>query len=248
MDLATPTGAITVGETVAPLREVIGDRRGTGLHRITDRTLIRTVRAANGPFKRAFDLIASVCGLIVLIPLLAPIALLCAVFNRGPIFFGHTRVGRHGRLFTCWKFQTMIKNGDQVLKAYLAAHPEAQAEWDETQKLENDPRVTLIGRFLRSTSLDELPQLWNVVRGEMSLVGPRPITRAELDRYGKDRKYYLLVRPGITGLWQVSGRSRTGYARRISLDKKYVQVWSFFGDLDILLRTVGVLLKRDGAY
>lgn len=141
----------------------------------------------------------------------------------------------------------MVRNGDAVLAAHLAANPEADREWRETQKLAKDPRVTPLGRIIRKLSIDELPQLWNVLVGDMSIVGPRPITRAELDRYGKDRRYYLLVRPGITGLWQVSGRSNTSYERRIQLDRSYLENWSYAQDVSILLKTLPAVLRSEGA-
>jgi exopolysaccharide production protein ExoY len=232
-------------ETTRPITES-GERVGRH-HRITDRSLITTVRRANGWHKRALDVVASGLGLFFLLPLLLPIALLIKLTDGGPIFFGHRRVGRYGSTFVCWKFRSMRQDGDAVLQAHLAAHPAAAKEWAETQKLQNDPRVTLIGRFLRVTSLDELPQLINVLLGDMSLVGPRPVTRGELDRYGRDRRYYLVVRPGLTGLWQVSGRNKVSYARRVAFDRHYVQTWSFMGDIAILFRTVWVVITRDGA-
>lgn len=239
--IAVKTGAASTEATTE-----LGRRERSQAHRITDRALIRTVRQANGPWKRAFDFTCAAAGLIVLAPFLLVVMALVRLSDGGPAFYGHKRVGRYGRPFQCWKFRTMIPNGDAVLAKHLAENPEAADEWHATQKLRRDPRVTPIGAFLRVTSLDELPQLWNVLTGEMSLVGPRPVTRAELDRYAKDRKFYLLVRPGVTGLWQVSGRNRTSYARRVALDRHYVQTWSFWGDIKILLRTVVVLAGRDG--
>jgi exopolysaccharide production protein ExoY len=141
----------------------------------------------------------------------------------------------------------MVRDGDAVLAQHLADNPAAEREWRETQKLTDDPRVTAIGRFIRKTSIDELPQLWNVLIGEMSVIGPRPITRGELDRYGKNRRYYLLVRPGITGLWQVSGRNTTTYDRRIAIDRNYLENWSFSQDIMILWKTVPAVLKSEGA-
>jgi lipopolysaccharide/colanic/teichoic acid biosynthesis glycosyltransferase len=167
----------------------------------------------------------------------------------GAVFFEHPRVGRYGRMFGCLKFRTMVADSAGALQRHLMANPAAAQEWRETQKLTDDPRITRIGRFLRATSLDELPQLINVLRGEMSLVGPRPVTKEELEeRYARDRRYYLLVRPGLTGLWQVSGRNRVSYARRIELDREYVREWSFIRDIKILFRTIDVVLKRDGAF
>jgi lipopolysaccharide/colanic/teichoic acid biosynthesis glycosyltransferase len=147
-----------------------------------------------------------------------------------------------------WKFRTMVVNGDEVLKAYLAANPAARDEWRRDHKLKNDPRVTWIGRILRKTSLDELPQLWNVVRGEMSLVGPRPIVRAEIPKYGEQFDVYIRAVPGITGIWQISGRNDTGYRQRVALDVEYVSTWSVWLDLKILFNTVFVVLGQKGAY
>lgn len=221
-----------------------GDERR---HVVTDPAIVFAAMRANGFGKRLFDICAALGALIVLSPLLATVALLIWLQDRGAPFYGHRRVGRQGKPFICWKFRSMIRNGDAVLKAYLADNPDADLEWRETRKLRHDPRVTALGTFLRKSSIDELPQLWNVLRGEMSIVGPRPITREELDRYGKERRYYLLVRPGITGLWQVSGRSTTTYDRRIELDRAYLAHWSYQQDIMILLKTVPAVLKSEGA-
>lgn len=216
-------------------------------HVITDRALIAAVAKANGPVKRLFDIVAALSGLILLAPALLTVAVLTWAHDGGPAFYGHKRVGRQGRLFKCWKFRSMVRNGDEILAAHLAADPAAEKEWVATQKLTNDPRVTPLGKFIRKTSIDELPQLWNVLMGEMSVIGPRPIVRAELDRYGKDRRFYLLVRPGITGLWQVNGRSATTYARRIEFDRLYVENWSYAQDIGILIKTPMAVLKGEGA-
>lgn len=216
-------------------------------HVITDRALIAIVDKANGPAKRAFDIFASAAGLIVLSPAFLAVAAFIKLTDRGNVFFGHKRVGRQGRSFKCWKFRTMVPNANEVLVEHLAANPEAEKEWLETQKLTNDPRITGIGEILRKTSLDEIPQLWNVLIGEMSLIGPRPIVRSELDRYGKDRRFYLLVRPGISGLWQVSGRSNTTYERRVELDRLYLENWSYKQDMTILFKTPMAVLKSEGA-
>ncbi len=217
-------------------------------HRITDRRLIRKVRAANGRAKRAFDVIVSALALIFLAPAFLTIALLIKLSDRGTVFYRHTRVGRQGERFECLKFRTMASDSAERLARILLDDPKAADEWERHQKLRNDPRITGIGGFLRKSSLDELPQLINVLRGDMSIVGPRPITRAELNRYGKERRYYLLVRPGITGLWQVSGRSSTGYERRIRYDREYLEEWSWLGEFWILLMTLpAVLNTRDAA-
>jgi lipopolysaccharide/colanic/teichoic acid biosynthesis glycosyltransferase len=185
--------------------------------------------------------------LLLLAPLFALVAFLIWRRDGAPIFFGHYRVGHDGRIFRCLKFRTMLRDAEPALAALLARSPAARAEWQRDQKLENDPRVTQVGRFLRRTSLDELPQLINVLRGEMNLVGPRPITVGELTRYGRVRWHYLSVRPGITGLWQVSGRSNTSYAERVALDRQYVERRTAWGDARILMKTLHVVLARDGA-
>jgi Undecaprenyl-phosphate galactose phosphotransferase WbaP len=164
-----------------------------------------------------------------------------------PIFYGHTRIGQGGRKFRCWKFRTMVQDADIALKDLLT-QPGFRVEWETNFKLKNDPRVTAIGAFLRRTSLDELPQLWNVLKGEMSLVGPRPIIEDELPRYRENAKFYLQVKPGITGLWQVSGRSNAPYDYRVRLDTWYVKNWGLWYDLVILGRTASVVLSRVGAY
>ena len=218
-------------------------------HHVRDPKVVRAARRANCSLKRYFDIAATLLGGLFLLPFFATIALLIKLDDGGPIFFGHRRVGRRGVEFECWKFRTMVSNGDEALRHYLNANPEAAIEWRETQKLQNDPRVTRVGKFLRDFSLDELPQLFNVLRGEMSLVGPRPVTKQEMNaRYATDRRYYLLVRPGLTGLWQVSGRNKLSYRRRIQLDEQYLREWSFSQDMSILWRTVDVVIRRDGAY
>jgi exopolysaccharide production protein ExoY len=216
-------------------------------HRITDRGLIRKVRAANGRAKRAFDFAVAATALIFLLPVFLTVALLIKFTDPGPVFYGHRRIGRHGERFSCLKFRTMATDADARLAHILQTDPKAAEEWQATQKLRNDPRVTRLGAFLRKSSLDELPQLWNVLRGDMSIIGPRPITRDELNRYGRDRRYYLLVRPGITGLWQVSGRSSAGYDKRIRYDRQYLEEWSWLGEFWILLMTIPALLNTENA-
>jgi undecaprenyl-phosphate galactose phosphotransferase len=197
--------------------------------------------------KRCFDLAVSATVLTLASPLFLFIAFKVSQSGR-PIFFGHTRVGQHNKPFKCYKFRTMAPNADQLLAELLARSPEARAEWERDFKLKDDPRITPIGRFLRKTSLDEIPQLWNVLKGDMSLVGPRPVVTAELDRYGNQVDYYLEAKPGITGLWQISGRNDVSYDTRVYLDAWYVKNWSLFNDIVILLRTVTVIFRKDGAY
>lgn len=197
--------------------------------------------------KRVFDIAGSAALLVLLAPFFATIAWRIRR-DGGRAFYAHVRVGRHGRPFKCYKFRSMIANADQVLAEVLASDPAARAEWERDFKLKNDPRITPVGAFLRKTSLDELPQLWNVLKGEMSMVGPRPIVTAELERYGDLVGYYLEARPGMTGLWQISGRNDVDYADRVNLDAWYVKNWSLWYDIAILLKTVKVVLGKSGAY
>lgn len=199
--------------------------------------------------KRTIDVVGALLLLLLLSPLLFMLAVVTG-FEGGPALFRHRRVGLHGHPFSCLKFRTMCVDSNRALQALLEHNPDARAEWARTHKLKNDPCVSCVGRFLRSTSLDELPQLVNVLRGDMSLVGPRPVTLAELDgeyvRFG-GAQAYMTVRPGITGLWQVSGRSGTTYEDRVSLDTIYVSNVSLAADIKILCLTVGAVLRRDGA-
>lgn len=207
------------------------------------------LRGAMRPgLKRAMD----VAGAALLLLACAPAFLAIALMVRrdgGPAFYAHPRVGRGGALFGCLKFRSMVIDSDRRLAALLESDPEARAEWEATRKLKRDPRVTAIGRFLRATSLDELPQLINVLRGEMSLVGPRPVTQAELDQhYGAAALHYAATRPGITGPWQVSGRNDVSYASRVAMDVAYATTPSIWTDIRILLRTPVAVLARRGAY
>jgi exopolysaccharide production protein ExoY len=197
--------------------------------------------------KRAFDFVASALGLLFVAPLLATLMLLVWLQDGGPALYGQVRIGVGGRKFRCLKLRSMMVDADAALERHLATDPEAAREWAETRKLRNDPRITRLGRFLRRSSLDELPQLFNVLRGEMSLVGPRPVVADELERYGLARLHYLRSRPGITGLWQISGRSDTTYERRIELDREYSLRWSLLGDFQILVRTLPAILSQKGA-
>ena len=198
--------------------------------------------------KRALDLLGAGTLLLLALPAFLVIAALVKM-DGGKVFFAHERVGRGGRLFGCLKFRSMVMDSDRRLAALLATNAAARAEWEATRKLKADPRVTWIGRVLRATSLDELPQLINVLKGEMSLVGPRPVQAAELAAfYGPAAQHYMAVRPGITGPWQVSGRSETSYAQRVALDVAYVAHPSILTDVKILLRTPAAVLARRGAY
>lgn len=198
--------------------------------------------------KRSVDVMLVVLLGVVLLPILVVIATAVWLSSPGPVLFSHRRIRRHGEFFTMWKFRTMCINSGEVLERYLTMHPEARAEWRATHKLKCDPRVTRVGRFLRKTSLDELPQLWNVLNGTMSVVGPRPIVAAEVEKYGDRFWDYCSVKPGITGLWQVSGRSELSYQERVELDRWYAQNWSLAEDTKILMRTWSSVVNRDGAY
>ena len=200
------------------------------------------------PLKRAFDLSVAASIALAILPMVAVIAVLIRIGSPGPIFYGQERIGRFGRRFKAWKFRTMLPNADAVLAQYLSENPHLAEEWKANHKLRHDPRVTWIGRVLRSTSLDELPQIWNVLVGEMSLVGPRPIVAAEIEKYGEFYEHYVQVLPGVTGLWQVSGRNNTTYDERVSLDVYYVQNWSLWLDIYILACTAKVVLLCEGAY
>ena len=197
--------------------------------------------------KRVFDILISGAVLIAI----SPVMLLLAYMTKrdgGPVFFGHERIGKNGTVFHCLKFRSMIINAQEVLEKHLAENEDVRAEWEANQKLKHDPRITRFGQFMRSSSLDELPQLINVLRGEMSLVGPRPIVTAEVSKYDHDIAHYYRVSPGITGLWQVSGRNDVSYSQRVHMDSWYVRNWSLWHDIAILCKTVPALLKRSGAY
>ncbi|MCK5805573.1 MAG: undecaprenyl-phosphate galactose phosphotransferase WbaP [Lentisphaeria bacterium] len=198
--------------------------------------------------KRTTDIACVLASLPLTLPLTALLALLVKLTSRGNVFYGQERVGAGGDTFHMWKFRTMVTDGDTVLDAHFKLHPEAEEKWRSERKLTDDPRVTPLGRFLRRTSLDELPQLWNVLVGEMSLVGPRPIVRDEVCLYGDQFRLYIQVRPGLTGLWQVSGRNDIPFVDRVALDVYYVRKWSVWLDLHVVLRTPRVVLLGEGAY
>jgi exopolysaccharide production protein ExoY len=198
--------------------------------------------------KRIIDIVLASTGIILLCPLLLLCIAACLLSSPGPALFGHRRIGFQGKYFRCLKFRTMVINGDECLRDHLANDPQANAEWEATRKLRVDPRVTAIGSLLRKTSLDEIPQLFNVLKGDMSIVGPRPVTEEELSRYSTSVGSYLACRPGITGLWQVSGRSGTSYRKRVAFDSYYARHWSIFLDAKIVIATIPALLDSDNAY
>jgi exopolysaccharide production protein ExoY len=200
-----------------------------------------------GQVKRVFDFVGAFIVLLLLLPLFTIVAATLKLTQPGPIFYKQPRVGYRGRYFKCLKFRTMVVDSEQVLKALLEHDPAARAEWQRSQKLVDDPRITRVGRWLRQSSIDELPQLVNVLRGEMSLVGPRPIVASEIVRYGDHIGLYLSARPGLTGAWQVNGRSNTCYDKRVELDANYASNWRLATDLKILLRTIWVVIKKKGS-
>ena len=195
--------------------------------------------------KRAFDLVFA----LALLPILAPIIFGLWLYSRrdgAPGLFGHARIGQKGKIFKCWKVRSMVADAESRLEAYLKANPEAAKEWARDHKLTNDPRITRFGHFIRQTSLDELPQIWNVLKGEMSFVGPRPVVTKELEKYGQDLPSYLAQKPGITGLWQVSGRNDVSYNERVQMDVDYFEKCSFFLDVKITCKTAFSVLGRTG--
>lgn len=204
-------------------------------------------RPAKRMLKRSFDIVGAALLLVVLLPVMLLIYIM--IRKTGPqAVFSHQRVGERGKSFGCLKFRTMVVNAQEVLDELLKNNEIARKEWEKDFKLKSDPRITRIGAFLRKTSLDELPQLFNVLKGEMSLVGPRPVVDEEIKRYGFGANFYTSVRPGMTGLWQVSGRNDVDYNERINMDVEYVRCWSFWMDIEILFKTVGVVLGKNGAY
>jgi exopolysaccharide production protein ExoY len=213
-----------------------------------DDSRTESAKPLGGTWKRCFDCSVAVGGLIVMSPVMLIIALLILVTMGRPVFFIQQRMGYGKSPFRCFKFRTMVPDAQETLARYLAANSEAAQAWRETQKLKHDPRITWLGHVLRKSSLDELPQLFNILRGEMSCVGPRPVLAAELQRYGAYAEDYARAKPGLTGIWQVSGRSNTTYAHRVNCDRYYVRRWSLSMDLIIILRTVPAVMRfRDTA-
>ena len=231
--------------TAAELTRALARALIAHAHRVIVENYHAVAAPVGGIAKRILDLVMALSAAAVLLPVGIMVALAIRITMGGPVVYAHERVGYDGRRIRCYKFRTMVTNADDVLRAQLLRNPALAQEWRDTQKLREDPRVTMLGKILRKSSLDELPQLINVIRGEMSCVGPRPVTAAELERYGEAEAEYLRARPGVTGLWQVSGRNRLSYAERVELDKAYVQQWSMWGDMIILLRTIPAVLNFD---
>lgn len=211
---------------------------------------VARVKDVQGAFliKRWLDVLISCALLIVSLPVLVVISITIKTSSQGPLFYADERFGLGGVKFRCIKFRTMVPNAEQFLKEILESDPTRRAEYELKHKLEDDPRITKVGRFLRKTSLDEIPQLWNILRGDMSLVGPRPYLVRESQEMGSSKEVITQVRPGLTGLWQVSGRSNCSFRERLTIETEYVQTWSLALDFKILLRTLKVILARDGAY
>jgi exopolysaccharide production protein ExoY len=229
---------IEVGESWSGVQESTqsGDLRGSRPHVIGRSS------------KRAVDLLVATTALVLLSPLLLIVAMIVKLCDRGPVFYSHTRIGFGGVGFGCLKFRTMKTDANAQLAELLQTNRAARMEWEATRKLKSDPRVTVVGEILRKSSIDELPQLINVVRGEMSLVGPRPITAEELPLYGEHISAYMAGRPGLTGHWQTSGRNDVSYQHRVSLDVDYLDNWSLGRDFLIMAKTIPVLFLRRGSY
>ncbi|HMF53011.1 MAG TPA: sugar transferase [Edaphobacter sp.] len=198
--------------------------------------------------KRCIDVLLIFLCAPLIAAAIGTVSLLVMISSPGPVFYSHRRIRKNGSFFSMWKFRTMCVNSAEVLEEYLSQNPVARAEWTKTHKLRHDPRITRLGAILRRYSLDELPQLWNVLAGHMSLVGPRPIVAAEVEKYGDCFECYCRVKPGLTGLWQVSGRSELTYDERVALDCEYVNRWSLSKDVQILMRTFAAVVNQDGAY
>jgi len=221
------------------MSDIAGDDGDLGVARL---------QPVGGITKRLIDIVLASIGTVMLLPLFSLCVLGILLTSRGKVLFRHRRVGFQGRHFDCLKFRTMAPDAGERLNEYLGSNPRAAQEWTETRKLKGDPRVTSFGAVLRKTSLDELPQLFNVLRGDMSIVGPRPVTDEELKKYGLQVPAYLACKPGITGLWQVSGRSKTSYRERVMLDYTYAKNWSLVLDAKTMLLTLPVFLGSDDAY
>lgn len=222
-----------------------GRARGTAQLARHTATRAEADAPVGGLMKRAFDVTIASTTLVLMAPTMILIALLIMITMGRPVFFVQQRIGFNRRLFGCFKFRTMVTNAGDRLATYLAENPDAAQAWRETQKLKHDPRVTWFGRVLRKSSLDELPQLFNVLLGEMSCIGPRPVLQDELKRYGDHDADYVKAKPGLTGMWQVNGRSNTSYAHRVNCDRYYVRRWSVGLDFRILFRTIPAIMKFD---
>jgi len=220
-------------------RPVAGSHRGEAAPASTFRYRV---------LKRTMDIFLVLAASPLILLVVGIVAAIVALSSPGPIFYSHRRIRKNGAFFSMWKFRTMCLNSAEILEEYLAANPQARAEWNKAHKLRHDPRITPVGAFLRKYSLDEIPQFWNVLMGQMTLVGPRPIVAAEVEKYADNFGCYCRVKPGLTGLWQVSGRSTIDYPERVALDCDYVDRWSLHRDFIILLKTFSTVISQDGAY
>lgn len=219
------------------------------MNQLKNQTFTLEIPVRHNFLKRAFDIFFSIGALGAIFPLFFVIAALIRLTSKGRIIYSHQRVGRGGKSFPCYKFRTMYQDADLRLCELLASDPKTKEEWESSFKLKNDPRITPFGRFLRKTSLDELPQFWNVIRGDLSVVGPRPVVSDELQKYFNEKAAIILsIRPGLTGLWQVSGRSNLSYEDRIYLDEEYVKNQSFLLDLKLIAKTLPAIVFSKGAY
>lgn len=210
---------------------------------------VQVSEAPNSLYIKVGKRVTDVTLAVLLLPVLAPIIGVLYLLTRrdgGPGFFGHRRIGKNGKAFKCWKIRTMVMDAEAKLRIHLRENPEAAAEWQRDFKLTNDPRVTRLGCFLRKTSLDELPQIWNVLKGEMSFVGPRPIIRTEMPKYSGHQRAYTAMKPGVTGVWQVSGRNDVDYAERVAMDVAYLRRAGFWFDLGVIAKTAGAVVNRTG--
>ncbi len=232
------------------MRDVNASANESGVQRlfVSDKTKLRLSPRLSLFVKRTLDFLISLAALLVLAPLILMTSLILLLLQGRPIFIAHRRIGRGGGMFPCLKFRTMVNNNEELLEKYLAANPAERAEWAATRKLKNDPRITPFGAFLRKSSIDEIPQLINIVIGHMSIVGPRPIVPSETVYYGQNYADYIRVRPGLTGLWQVSGRSDADYVKRVQLDSLYVANRSLVGDIVIMAKTIPAVLNARGSY
>lgn len=204
--------------------------------------------AVGGRAKRVFDVSGALIAILLLSPLFCLIALAIKLWDWGPVIYRHRRIGLNGRVFDCLKFRTMVVDADAALACHLAGNGEAAREWEDIRKLKSDPRITTLGLAMRKSSIDELPQLLNILKGDMSFVGPRPIVMEEMSKYGTSIHHYFCARPGLTGAWQISGRNDVDYATRVALDCEYTQAWSLWRDLMIITKTARVLITSRGRY
>lgn len=231
-----------------PTSTALTPQSAIGAHRPSGNGAPQPVTPLEATMRRLFDIGVASAILLIVLPFLLVLAVVLYVSDPGPLFYRHRRIGFRGRYFQCLKFRSMKVNGDAILTDHLRRNPDARREWDETQKLKTDPRVTPIGAIVRKLSLDEFPQLLNVLAGDMSIVGPRPIVEAEVRRYGDHFEHYCLVRPGLTGLWQTSGRNNTSYQQRVEMDVTYVGRRSLMLDTWLILKTVPAVLLARGSY